>query len=150
MVATQLLSRAAVERVPMHLVAIDRQASFAEGPAYRTADTRHLLNVPAGNMSAFAERPADFFDWARARDPRLPLEATATPQAPATRLHAGSVCLARYSVKAGFSVDRAWRPHPPIGRKRNPPTRIGCGLVDTAVRCCLLCFGFALGPDSRG
>jgi uncharacterized NAD(P)/FAD-binding protein YdhS len=71
MVATQLLSRAAVERVPMHLVAIDRQASFAEGPAYRTADTRHLLNVPAGNMSAFAERPADFFDWARVRDPRV-------------------------------------------------------------------------------
>ena len=71
MVATQLLGRATVERLPMHLLVIDRQASFAEGPAYRTADSRHLLNVPAGNMSAWPDRPSDFYDWARARDPRV-------------------------------------------------------------------------------
>ncbi len=71
MVATQLLARASMQRLPLHLVLIDRQASFAEGPAYRTAESRHLLNVPAGNMSAFPDRPADFYDWARARDPRV-------------------------------------------------------------------------------
>lgn len=71
MVATQLLARATVEGLPLHLVVIDRQASFAEGPAYRTPDPRHLLNVPAANMSAWPDRPADFYDWARARDPRV-------------------------------------------------------------------------------
>lgn len=71
MVAAQLLARATDAGQPLHLVVVDRQASFAEGPAYRTADPRHLLNVPASHMSAFPDRPADFFDWARARDPRV-------------------------------------------------------------------------------
>ncbi len=33
------------------------------GVAYRTTDTSHLLNVPAGKMSAFTNNPKHFTDW---------------------------------------------------------------------------------------
>ncbi|MEX0426317.1 FAD/NAD(P)-binding protein [Nocardioides sp. DS6] len=36
------------------------------GVAYATTDRRHLLNVPARNMSAFPDAPADLVEWARA------------------------------------------------------------------------------------
>ena len=36
------------------------------GIAYSTTDRRHLLNVPAGNMSAFPEAPGDLVCWAEA------------------------------------------------------------------------------------
>ena len=35
--------------------------------AYTTDDPRHLLNVPAGGMSAHPDRPDDFTDWLRTR-----------------------------------------------------------------------------------
>jgi uncharacterized NAD(P)/FAD-binding protein YdhS len=40
-----------------------------EGLAYRHGPEFWRLNVPAERMSAFVERPLDFFEWARARDP---------------------------------------------------------------------------------
>src|SRR5690606_14517867 len=58
-------------RGPLHVTLLDRQAAFGEGPAYRTADPRHLLNVPAASMSAWPDRPAHFPEWARARDPSV-------------------------------------------------------------------------------
>ena len=33
------------------------------GVAYSTTDTSHLLNVPAGKMSAFTNNPKHFTDW---------------------------------------------------------------------------------------
>ena len=57
--------------VPLHLVLIDRQPAMGEGVAYRTNDSRHLLNVPAGKMSAWPDRPDDFLAFARARDPSV-------------------------------------------------------------------------------
>ncbi|HEY8431799.1 MAG TPA: FAD/NAD(P)-binding protein, partial [Sandaracinaceae bacterium] len=68
MVAANLLRLA---RGPLHVTLFDRQPAFGEGPAYRTADPRHLLNVPASNMSAWPDRPAHFLEWARARDPSV-------------------------------------------------------------------------------
>ena len=56
----------------LHLVAredgpavllIDRSTSFGRGPAYATDNPEHLLNVRAGNMSAWPDRPDDFADW---------------------------------------------------------------------------------------
>src|SRR5688572_8456921 len=41
------------------------------GLAYRAGPDYWRLNVPAGRMSAFPERPADFLEWARARDARI-------------------------------------------------------------------------------
>lgn len=41
----------------------DRSGSFGEGVAYATTNDRHLLNVPAGNMSAFDGDPDHFLRW---------------------------------------------------------------------------------------
>jgi uncharacterized NAD(P)/FAD-binding protein YdhS/predicted metal-dependent enzyme (double-stranded beta helix superfamily) len=54
---------------PLHLVFIDRQTAIGEGVAYRTTDARHLLNVPAGRMSAWPDIPNDFLEFARSKDP---------------------------------------------------------------------------------
>lgn len=55
--------------MPLHIVLVDRQPAIGEGIAYRTNDARHLLNVPAGRMSAWADRPEDFLTFARSKDP---------------------------------------------------------------------------------
>lgn len=65
MVAAHVLRTA---KEPVHVTLFDRQASLGEGPAYRTVDARHLLNVPAARMSAWPDRPDDFLAWARGRD----------------------------------------------------------------------------------
>jgi uncharacterized NAD(P)/FAD-binding protein YdhS/predicted metal-dependent enzyme (double-stranded beta helix superfamily) len=68
MVAAQLLRKAAQSDAPLHVALIDRQTSIAEGAAYRTPDSRHLLNTPASGMSAWPDRPDDLLRWARNRD----------------------------------------------------------------------------------
>jgi uncharacterized NAD(P)/FAD-binding protein YdhS len=45
---------------------IERNAAFGRGLAYATGNPGHLLNVRAGNMSAFSDRPDDFLDWVQA------------------------------------------------------------------------------------
>src|SRR3954451_12921169 len=44
---------------------------LGRGIAYGTSDPRHLLNVRARHMSAYADVPSDLVDWARraGRDP---------------------------------------------------------------------------------
>ncbi len=42
---------------------IERNRQFGRGQAYATGNPSHLLNVPAGRMSAFRDRPHDFLDW---------------------------------------------------------------------------------------
>ena len=66
-VAAQLLRQASEAQTPLHVVVVDPHAAFGEGLAYRTSDARHLLNVPASNMSAWPDRPGDFREWAKAR-----------------------------------------------------------------------------------
>jgi uncharacterized NAD(P)/FAD-binding protein YdhS len=51
---------------------IERSIQFGRGAAYATGNPRHLLNVPAGRMSAFHDKPRDFLDWLqRTADPDL-------------------------------------------------------------------------------
>ena len=71
MVAAHLARRTAQSGNPLHIVIIDRQTSIAEGAAYRSPDASHLLNIPAGGMSAWPDAPDDFLDWARQRDPAV-------------------------------------------------------------------------------
>jgi uncharacterized NAD(P)/FAD-binding protein YdhS len=71
MVAAQVARRSAQLARPLHLVLVDRQTSIGEGAAYRTPDASHLLNVPAYGMSAWPDRPNDFLDWLRQRDPDI-------------------------------------------------------------------------------
>jgi uncharacterized NAD(P)/FAD-binding protein YdhS len=46
---------------------VERSGSFGRGIAYSTPDRRHLLNVPAGGMSALADEPKDLLAWAARR-----------------------------------------------------------------------------------
>jgi uncharacterized NAD(P)/FAD-binding protein YdhS len=60
--AAQLLRRTPDLRVAI----IDKAFAPGRGLAYGTEYCCHLLNVPAGNMSALPEEPDHFLNWARA------------------------------------------------------------------------------------
>jgi uncharacterized NAD(P)/FAD-binding protein YdhS len=45
-----------------HIRLIERNRQFGLGQAYSTENPNHLLNVPAGSMSAFPDRPTHFLD----------------------------------------------------------------------------------------
>jgi uncharacterized NAD(P)/FAD-binding protein YdhS len=46
---------------------VEKSGRFGEGAAYSTRSPGHLLNVRARNMSAFADAPNDFANWAAER-----------------------------------------------------------------------------------
>jgi uncharacterized NAD(P)/FAD-binding protein YdhS len=48
---------------PAHVVLMERNARFGLGQAYATGNANHLLNVPAGRMSAFRDQPEHFVEW---------------------------------------------------------------------------------------
>jgi uncharacterized NAD(P)/FAD-binding protein YdhS len=50
---------------------INRSGRLARGVAYGTRSSSHVLNVPAGRMSAFADDEADFLRFAQRRDPSI-------------------------------------------------------------------------------
>lgn len=58
MLAAQLL-RAGMQRVTL----IERAGAAGRGLAFGAADPIHLLNVRAGNMSAWPDRPGHFVEW---------------------------------------------------------------------------------------
>lgn len=49
------------------VILIERSAALGRGVAYGTECSEHLLNVPAGRLSAFADEPAHFLNWANAQ-----------------------------------------------------------------------------------
>jgi uncharacterized NAD(P)/FAD-binding protein YdhS len=53
------------------VVLVDPSARPGRGLAYGTAKPWHLLNSPAGAMSADPDRPDDFTRWCQARDPSV-------------------------------------------------------------------------------
>jgi uncharacterized NAD(P)/FAD-binding protein YdhS len=62
LLAVQLLRRAP----GLSVAVIDKGPVPARGVAYSTKYSCHLLNVAAGNMSAFPDEPDHFLHWARA------------------------------------------------------------------------------------
>lgn len=60
MVATHLLRLATA---PLSITLIEPRPSLGAGLAYGTANPCHLLNVPAGRMSAFPDDPRHFSGW---------------------------------------------------------------------------------------
>ena len=60
-----LLCRHLLRHVPpgTRITLIERKSPFGPGLAYATGNPNHLLNVPAGRMSAFADQPHHFLDW---------------------------------------------------------------------------------------
>ena len=57
-------------RGPMRVLLLEQSGRFYRGPAYTTTEPQHLLNVPAGRMSALAEDPGHFLRWLRTVEPR--------------------------------------------------------------------------------
>jgi len=53
---------------PIRVVMINRSGIMARGVAYGTNSPAHLLNVPAGRMSAFPDDPGHFARYAQTRD----------------------------------------------------------------------------------
>lgn len=52
---------------PVKVVLVERRSPIGLGAAYATDDPAHRLNVRAGNMSAWPDRPEDFVAWLKAR-----------------------------------------------------------------------------------
>ena len=63
---------------PMSIALVERSGSFGRGIAYSTPDPQHLLNVPAGGMSALTGQPKHLLEWAHRRG----LDATAASYLP--------------------------------------------------------------------
>jgi uncharacterized NAD(P)/FAD-binding protein YdhS len=58
--------------VPVRVVVIDPRPELGLGLAYSTTSLQHLLNVPAGKISALPDQPNHFIDWLRANyDPNM-------------------------------------------------------------------------------
>lgn len=48
---------------PLHVTMVEERPTAGTGTAYSTPSTSHLLNVPAGRMSADADNPNEFVNW---------------------------------------------------------------------------------------
>lgn len=72
LVATHLLRKATC---PLNIKLIERRPNLGRGVAYGTNSPLHLLNVPAGKMSAFPDRPDHFLRWLQTQDSREALVA---------------------------------------------------------------------------
>lgn len=60
LVAANLLRNATM---PLSIKLIERNSEVGRGVAYGTPVDCHLLNVPAGKMSAYADQPNHFLNW---------------------------------------------------------------------------------------
>jgi uncharacterized NAD(P)/FAD-binding protein YdhS len=135
-----LLREAAAAGLPLRIMFIDRYARHGLGQAYATGHPGHLLNAPAGLMSAYVDDPADLIRWAMVngiqhdgflpraacgrylRDVLASAESEARPESTVTKLSAHVVGLdvaevpGRPSLRlAGGSSPRGRRCHPGHG-----------------------------------
>jgi uncharacterized NAD(P)/FAD-binding protein YdhS/predicted metal-dependent enzyme (double-stranded beta helix superfamily) len=67
MAAAQILQHAGQAGLTVKVVLVERRGAIGEGLAYSTRELAHVLNVPAGRMSAWPDRPDDFVRWASRR-----------------------------------------------------------------------------------
>src|ERR1700736_190467 len=66
---------------PARVILIDQRPDFGLGLAYSTPSLRHLLNVPAGKISALPDQPDHFLDWLRKNHDPAATEKTFAPRA---------------------------------------------------------------------
>src|SRR6202166_1577540 len=69
------------QRTPARIILIDRRPDFGLGLAYSTPSLRHLLNVPAGKISALPDHPNHFLHWLRRNHDPAATEKTFAPRA---------------------------------------------------------------------
>src|ERR1700685_4557728 len=63
------------------VILIDQRPDFGLGLAYSTPSLRHLLNVPAGKISALPDQPGHFLNWLRENHDTAATEKTFAPRA---------------------------------------------------------------------
>ena len=66
---------------PARVILIDQRPDFGLGLAYSTPSLRHLLNVPAGKISALPDQPDHFLNWLRKNHDQAATEKTFAPRA---------------------------------------------------------------------
>jgi uncharacterized NAD(P)/FAD-binding protein YdhS len=79
--AAQLAAQAVGANRQLEILLVDPSPGTGLGVAYSTTDPRHRLNVSAGRISAWPDRPDHFLDWLRDNAPEH-----ATPAAFAPRM----------------------------------------------------------------
>src|ERR1700759_3053619 len=67
--------------IPARVILIDKRPGFGLGLAYSTPSLRHLLNVPAGKISALPSEPYHFLKWLQANYDADATPATFAPRA---------------------------------------------------------------------
>src|SRR5580693_9018242 len=65
---------------PARVILIDQRPDFGLGLAYSTPSLRHLLNVPAGKISALPDQPDHFLNWLRENHDPTATEKTFAPR----------------------------------------------------------------------
>ncbi len=71
MTAVHLLNGLAARRERGEILLFERSAYFTAGLAYGTRCESHVLNVPAGRMSALPDDSDHFLRWMRQTDPKI-------------------------------------------------------------------------------
>jgi uncharacterized NAD(P)/FAD-binding protein YdhS len=66
---------------PARVILIDQRPDFGLGLAYSTPSLRHLLNVPAGKISALPDQPNHFLHWLRRNYDPTATKVTFAPRA---------------------------------------------------------------------
>jgi uncharacterized NAD(P)/FAD-binding protein YdhS len=66
---------------PARVILIDQRPDFGLGLAYSTPSLRHLLNVPAGKVSALPDQPDHLLNWLRKNHDPSATEKTFAPRA---------------------------------------------------------------------
>src|SRR5580692_2055588 len=66
---------------PARVILIDRRPDLGLGLAYSTPSLRHLLNVPAGKISALPDQADHFLNWLRKNHDPAATEKTFAPRA---------------------------------------------------------------------
>ena len=69
------------QRTSARVILIDSRPDFGLGLAYSTPSLRHLLNVPAGKVSALPDRPDHFLNWLRENYDSTATETAFAPRA---------------------------------------------------------------------
>ncbi len=69
------------QEAPARVILVDPSPDFGLGLAYSTPSLRHLLNVPAGKISALPDQPDHFLNWLRKNHDPAATEKTFAPRA---------------------------------------------------------------------
>src|SRR5215470_6452833 len=90
------------QKTPAQVILIDPRPALGLGLAYSTPSLRHLLNVPAGKISALPDQPDHFLKWLRRN-----YDASATEQTFAPRAIFGRYIQSLLATVSGFKQEIA-------------------------------------------